>query len=264
MNRELEVAQTAAKEAGKIVLQYYKSDYEIKDKGFPLFSFARNPVTSADYASNDYLKNILLSEFPDYGWFSEETADSPNRLTKERVWIVDPLDGTIEFIEGIPQFVISIALVEGHLPILGVLLNPVSGEIFTAAKEKGSTLNGELIQCSSKTNPGEMVVANSRSETRNGLWKPYKHIFSELKPVGSVAYKLGFTAAGKVDVFASLRPKNEWDICAGHCLINEAGGRLIDLKGQDVTYNKKNPRISPGLIAGNPLAVDQMLDILKK
>ena len=153
MNRELEVSQTAAKEAGNIVLQYYQSDYEVKDKSFSPGHVIRNPVTTADHASNDCLKNFLTSEFPDYGWLSEETTDSHDRITKKRVWIVDPLDGTKEFIEGIPQFVISIALVEDHLPILGVLLNPVTGEMFSASRGEGSTLNGERIHCSVKAEP---------------------------------------------------------------------------------------------------------------
>lgn len=257
MNVELEVAKTAAREAGAIICTYYKSDYKVRNKGY------HNPVTTADHASNDHLKSVLLSEFPDYGWFSEETVDSPDRLRKERVWIIDPIDGTKEFIEGIPHFVVSIALVEDHVPVLGVLYNPVTCETFTAVKGGGSKLNGEPVRCSSETEPGKMSVANSRSETRRGMWKRYKDSFSELRPVGSVAYKLGLTAAGIVDIFASLRPKNEWDICAGHCLIREAGGKLVNLNGQEVTYNNKNARISPGLVAGNPVAVDNTMSVLK-
>jgi len=109
----------------------------------------------------------------------------------------------------------------------------------------------------------DMVILNSRSETRRGLWKPFDGTFGELKEVGSVAYKLGLTAAGKADIFASLRPKNEWDICAGNCIINEAGGILIDLHGNPRQYNLEKTLIEPGLIAGHVEAVDKTFEVLK-
>ena len=189
--------------------------------------------------------------------------DSHKRLKKERVWIVDPLDGTKEFIEGVPHFVVSVSLVENGIPIVGVLYNPVTAETFTAAKGEGAFLNGKSILCTAKENVSEMVILNSRSETRRGLWKSYGNTFGELKAIGSVAYKLGLTAAGQADIFASLRPKNEWDICAGNCIINEAGGKLIDLNGNRVVFNREKTLIEPGLIAGNIDAVDKTFEVLK-
>ena len=256
MKSDLIVAKGAAIEAGELILNYYKADYEIKDKGY------HNPVTTADYAADTRLREILTEARPEYGWLSEETVDSPERLTKKRVWVVDPLDGTKEFIEGVPHFVVSIALVENGTPIVGVLYNPVTGEMFSAAQGEGSQLDGESIQCTTKDDVGEMVILNSRSETRRGLWDPYLETFGELRAIGSVAYKLGLTAAGKADIFASLRPKNEWDICAGNCIINEAGGKLIDLKGNHVSFNQERTLIEPGLIAGDIDAVDKTFNIL--
>tara|TARA_S200000501_G_scaffold8750_1_gene7863 strand:+ start:85106 stop:85882 length:777 start_codon:yes stop_codon:yes gene_type:complete len=254
---DLNIAQNAAIEAGAIILNYYKSDYQIKHKGY------HNPVTTADFESNKKLKEILLGERPDYGWLSEETVDSPHRLNKEKVWIVDPIDGTKEFIEGVPNFVVSIGLVDCGKPIIGVLYNPVTNEIFTAIKGFGSFLNNKPVRCRAKENLKEMVILNSRSETDKGLWKEFKNIFGELKPIGSVAYKLGLTAAGRADVFASLRPKNEWDICAGDCIINEAGGKLIDLNGEERKYNQRNTLLTPGIIAGKDQAVDKIFKVLK-
>ena len=106
-----------------------------------------------------------------------------------------------------------------------------------------------------------MVILNSRSETRRGLWEPYKKYFKELKPIGSVAYKMGLTAIGKADIFATLRPKNEWDICAGTCLINEAGGKVINLNGKEITFNNQKTLIEPGLIAGYNLSVEKTYKI---
>ena len=257
MDRDLDLATKAAIEAGKVILKYYNSEYEVREKSY------HNPVTTADHASNEVLKKILLNERSNYGWLSEETADSPDRLTKEYVWVVDPIDGTKEFIEGVPNFVVSIGLVQNENPILGVLFNPVTKEIFTGIKDSGAYLNGKKIQCNKVLNISDMVILNSRSETKRGLWDPFNNIFGSLKAVGSVAYKLGLTAAGKSDIFASLRPKNEWDICAGNCIINEAGGKLIDLNGKERKYNQLNTLITPGLIAGDKSAVDKTLNILK-
>ena len=264
MKHEHEVAKHAALEVGKILLNIYTTDYKIDDKGTsPMYS-GLNPVTDADRASDEYLKTILTSEFPRYGWFSEETKDSPERLLKDRVWIVDPLDGTKEYIEKVPMWVVSIALVENKVPVLGILYNPVKEELFSAVKGEGANLNGERVACSTKTDPSEMVILNSRTETRDGLWLPYKDEFKKLKGVGSVAYKLGLAGAGKADIFATLRPKNEWDICAGHCIVNEAGGKMIDLNGAEVTYNNENTLITQGLVEGNPQAVDNTFDILTR
>ena len=251
MNSNLNLAKEAAIEAGSIIMKYYQKDYDVHQKSY------HNPVTTADKEADEKIKEILLSNNSDYGWLSEETVDSKERLSKKYIWVVDPLDGTKEFIEGIPNFVVSIALVEDNKPILGVLYNPVTGEIFSAAKNCGSFLNGDPISCSTKSNLNQMVILNSRSETNRGLWNSYTNIFKELKPIGSVAYKLGLTAAGKGDIFATLRPKNEWDICAGTCIINESGGKVIYLNGNDITFNKEKTLIEPGLIAGEVSSVNK-------
>lgn len=245
MNKELKSAIEAAREAGSIIMQYYKSKYEIRDKSY------HNPVTTADHAADKYLRETLTEAYPEYGWLSEETVDTQERLNCGRVWVVDPLDGTKEFIEGVPHFVVSVALVEDGEPVVGVLYNPASNELFTAAKADGAFLDGERLSCSAETDFNEMVILNSRSETRRGLWEQYSTDFKEQRAVGSVAYKLGLTSAGRADIFASLRPKNEWDICAGHCILREAGGEIVTLEGEPITYNNEKTLITPGLIASN-------------
>ena len=258
MDNDLKLAINASLKAGEIIMQYYCDDYEIKEKGY------HNPVTTADNEADTYLKSTLMSARPQYGWLSEETVDSKNRLNKEKVWIVDPLDGTKEFIEGVPQFVVSIALVEKGIPIIGVLHNPVTKETFHAAKGGGAYLDQGQYRCSIKDSTRDMVILNSRSETRRGLWEPYKKHFKELQPIGSVAYKMGLTAIGKADIFATLRPKNEWDVCAGTCLINEAGGKVINLNGKEITFNNQKTLIEPGLIAGYNLSVEKTYKIFNE
>ena len=258
MNSDYKLAIEASIEAGKIIMKYYLNEYEIKEKSY------QNPVTTADREADFYLKSVLTKARPNYGWLSEETADTSNRLDKEMVWIVDPLDGTKEFIEGIPHFVVSVALVKNGEPIIGVLHNPVTKDIFHAIKGNGTFLNDKVHNCTIKDSTLDMVILNSRSETSKGLWEPYKLQFKELKPMGSVAYKMGLTAVGDADIFATLRPKNEWDICAGTCLINESGGKVIDLNGEALTFNNKKTLIEPGLIAGNQSSVEKTYKIFNE
>ena len=258
MKSELKSAIDAAKEAGSIIMQYYKSKYEIRDKSY------HNPVTTADNAADKYLRETLTKAYPDYGWLSEETVDSAERLQNSRAWVVDPLDGTKEFIEGVDHFVVSVGLVENGEPIVGVLYNPASKEIFTASRGNGAFLDGVKISCSSLENFKEMVILNSRSETRNRLWEPYSNDFKEQRAIGSVAYKLGLTSAAQADIFASLRPKNEWDVCAGHCIIREAGGEMVTLDGKPITYNNEKTLITPGIIASRKEILEETVELFKK
>jgi len=257
MKNELKSAIDAAKEAGSIIMQYYKSKYEIRDKSY------HNPVTTADNAADKFLRETLTKAYPDYGWLSEETVDSKRRLKKDRTWVVDPLDGTKEFIEGVDHFVVSVGLVENGEPIIGVLYNPASKELFTASEGDGAYLDGERLNCSNLNDFKKMVILNSRSETRNGLWEPYATTFKEQRPIGSVAYKLGLTSAGRADVFASLRPKNEWDVCAGHCIMREAGGEMVTLDGEPITYNNEKTLITPGIIAVRKEILQETIDLFQ-
>ena len=164
MDNDLKLAINASLKAGEIIMQYYCDDYEIKEKGY------HNPVTTADNEADSYLKSTLMSARPQYGWLSEETVDSKERLHKERVWIVDPLDGTKEFIEGVPQFVVSLALVEKGIPIIGVLHNPVTKETFHAAKGEGAYLDEDQYRCSIKDSTTDMsfLIVDQRLEEACG------------------------------------------------------------------------------------------------
>ena len=251
----LALAKKAAKKAGSVAMSFFQtSKYKIKDKSF------NNPVTTADHQANKVIKDILFQSNSSYGWLSEETVDSDDRLANDYVWIVDPIDGTKEFIEGVPQFSISIALAHLGEPIIGVIYNPSTNELFSASKNMGSFYNGERVKCLDQNK--ESIALVSRSEVKRGLWDEYKNNFKDLRPIGSVAYKLGLIGAGKGDIFATLRPKNEWDICAGHCIINESGGSLFDLHGKLIKYNQKKTLIQPGLIAGSKNKVKSLLKII--
>lgn len=255
MKNEFNAGVEAAKVAGEIIMGYYHDSYEIQEKGY------HNPVTTADHEADKYLRETLTAAFPEYGWLSEETVDSKDRLNSKRCWVVDPLDGTKEFIEGVPQFVVSVALVEDGSPIIGILYNPATKDLFTAIHGQGASFNGKSISCSNETDLKKVTILNSRSETRRGLWEPFKDTFGELKAIGSVAFKLGLTASAQADFFATLRPKNEWDVCAGHCIVNEAGGDLVKLDGSVLKYNQPVTLFKPGLMAGRQELIEKALKI---
>ena len=218
------------------------------------------PVTNADLEVNKMLTDKIEKLTPNIPIVSEETVDLSKKNNFKTFWLLDPIDGTKEFIEGVPQFSISIALAHLGEPIIGVIYNPSTNELFSASKNMGSFYNGERVKCLDQNK--ESIALVSRSEVKRGLWDEYKNNFKDLRPIGSVAYKLGLIGAGKGDIFVTLRPKNEWDICAGHCIINESGGVLFDLQGKLIKYNQKKTLIQPGLIAGSKNKVKSLLKII--
>jgi len=253
-----DLAAEAATLAGDVLLKYYKNAYEIKDKSY------HNPVTTADHEADAFLKEFLCSQTPDFGWLSEETVDSEDRLGKEFVWIVDPLDGTKEFIEGVPHFVVSIGLVQNGKPVVGVLYNPVREELIRTSASGDVWFNDEKTTLVPTPELQAVSCLNSRSETRRGLWEPWKDEFRELIPIGSVAYKLGLVASGREEFFVTLRPKNEWDICAGHALLLANGGNMKANTGQEITYNNRHTIVKPGMTGGNPQLVDAFVKRFKE
>jgi myo-inositol-1(or 4)-monophosphatase len=252
--RELEIALQAARAAGAIVMKYYQNSYHVRDKS------PNNPVTTADFAANDCIREIIHSAFPDDGWLSEETKDSPERLAKSRVWVIDPIDGTEEFIEGKPEFAISIAFVVDSAPVVGALYNPAADELYYAQADGGAFCNGALVHCSSRQSLSTAAMLVSQSEQRKGLLDGLTPLVAEIHYAGGVACKLARLAAGRSDLYVTLRPKNEWDFCAGDLILREAGGVLWNRTGQPMRYNKPTVRQAGGLFAGNPALVRRILD----
>ena len=168
----------------------------------------RGPVTDADLVVNQVLRKVLVQDGD--GWLSEENVDDFHRLRKNRVWVVDPLDGTREFLEGVPEWCVSIGLVENGRAIAGGICNPVTGEVFLGSLETGLTYNGKKVWASEKRDLAGAVVLASRTEVKRGEWEPFQDRTLVIRPVGSVAYKLALVAAGLADATWNLNPKNEW------------------------------------------------------
>jgi myo-inositol-1(or 4)-monophosphatase len=243
---ELALAKKAARAAGDILRSHWhRGGYEIGSKGHD------NPVTQADLEADRALKKILHDPFPDYGWLSEETADNDARLACRRVWIVDPLDGTKDFIKGIPEFVVAIALVEDGTPVLGVTYNPIRREMFWAARGAGCHLGARRVRVTRTRALRRAKVLASRSETGRGEWEAFLGKLNAI-PMGSVAYKLALVAGGKADATFTRSPKSEWDVASGAALIVEAGGTVTDIGGNPVRFNQKQVKLE-GFIADNTL-----------
>lgn len=204
-------------------------------------------MTAADLAVNEVLRRLLPQEGE--GWLSEETADSPERLEYGRVWIVDPLDGTREFVDGIPEWCISVGLVEGGEPVAGGIHVPSRGMTVVGSVETGVTLNGEPRECTGRESLAGAVVLASRSEWKRGEWDRYAQAPFEVRPCGSVAYKLAQVAVGLADATWTLVPKHEWDVAAGAALVKASGGEVLHADGTSPRFNQPETKL-PNFLAG--------------
>jgi len=214
-----------------------------------------DPVTEADTTVDTLLREFLPRNGD--GWLSEETRDDHVRLERRRVWVVDPLDGTREFVTGIPEWCVSIGLVVDGEPVAGGICNPVTGETIVGARGLGVTLNGRPAGVSARpTLEGAKVVA-SRSEVKRGEWTGYREDLFEIRPMGSVAYKLGLVAAGLVDATWTLTPKHEWDVAAGVALVLAAGGAIVTGAPEETRFNRPKPLLTR-LLAANPALIPEI------
>ena len=229
-----------AAEAGALIQKIRTEGFETSSKG------PAGPVTRADREADDLLKQELNKLVP-VGWLSEETADDRDRLAHDRVWVVDPLDGTKEFIKGLPEYSVAVALVERGKPVLGVVHNPATCDTFAAARRLGARRNGKPI----RVREGNRLLA-SRSETASGEFEQFVSAW-EVEPVGSIQFKLALVAAGEAAVTLSRGPKHEWDVCAGALIVQEAGGIATDVFGERLRFNQPLPKVR-GILAAAPAA----------
>jgi myo-inositol-1(or 4)-monophosphatase len=224
------------------------------------YKVGHDPVTEADRALDAVLRKELLREGE--GWLSEESVDDPIRLQRSRVWVVDPLDGTREFVKGIPEFCVSIGFVENGRPVAGGIYNPATDETFLGSIDSGVTYNGNPAQASQRRTLDGALVLASRSEVNRGEWKPFADAPFKIRAMGSVAYKLALVSAGLADITFTLTPKNEWDVVAGAALVLSGGGFVGTLDSGTLTANNRDPLIS-GLLASGPNLKGALLSIVE-
>jgi myo-inositol-1(or 4)-monophosphatase len=243
---ELETAERAATQAGAAIMGLFKGKYDVQEKS------RNNPVTSADLEANRIIREIIQRMFPTDGWLSEEDKDSGERLQASRVWVIDPIDGTKEFIEGVPQFAVSIAFVEHGRPKAAVVFNPAKNRLYKAAAGYGAFLNDQRIRVTpcQAIDGARLLVSRSEPQRKFQVFVDR----CEIKPVGSIAYRLAKVAAGDGDGTLTFRSIHEWDICAGVLMVEEAGGKVVDGSGKVLRFNQREPRHHGVVAAHAPLS----------
>lgn len=244
MQAELDTARAVALEAGELLLAHRRAGFVVEHKSGP-----DDPVTIADREASALILSRLQAAFPDDGLLSEEETDNPERLAHERVWIVDPIDGTREYTEGSPDYCVSIGLAVRGQAALGVLYAPDTGELWCGGPGLGVTKNGVPVQAAERQ---DYIISASETEYRVELSRLG---WTNLKPSGSTALKLARISSYETDATFTMAPRAEWDLCGGDALIQGMGGVVQRRDGQPIRYNSRWPQIEQGFIAGRLEAV---------
>lgn len=220
------------------------------------------PVTDVEREVNELLFRMLVQNGE--GWLSEESTDSEERLRCSRIWLVDPLDGTAEYLTQIPEWCISIALMEEDQLVAGGIYNPLTEELFYGSRETGVLCrNGSAPRFEADTDlPSEPLVLASRNEVQRGEWERFCRESFRMRPMGSVAYKLALVAAGKADATWTLVPKHEWDVAGGVALLLAAQGHVLTSDGVPPSFNNRNP-LFPGLIGFSATGIERLRPFLE-
>ncbi len=234
----------AVTEAGAMALDYFRRDLKASRKQ------DGSEVSEADLAVDAALKHRLMQARPSYGWLSEESEDDHARLDRRAVWMVDPIDGTNAFLRHVPEWTVSVALVEDGLPAIGMVFNPATQEFFHAVRGQGAYLNDRPIKVSERAAIEGAHIIASGGLFKKRIWKePWPGV--ESRWVNSVAYRLALVGAGVADATLSLSAKSEWDLAAGVLVVEEAGGTVTDHRGQSFLFNAPVPKFS-SLVAAPP------------
>jgi 3'(2'), 5'-bisphosphate nucleotidase len=264
MEKELEAARELARDAGLILLEFYAKDTQVHWKGLD------DPVTAADQAANEMLARELSRRFPDDAVLTEELPDDLARLEKDRVWMVDPMDGTKQFIERIGEFAVMIGLaIEGEAK-LGVVYNPTADRMYYAApgagafvEEKWST---KRLRVAPVSDSSRMVMAMSRSHPSRKVYGVgeklgvSKHIQS-----GSVGLKFGLIAEGRAHLYVNTTSRtSQWDTCAPEAILREAGGMVTDCDGETLRYNRAEIHNMRGVVASDGTIHDRALEAISE
>lgn len=235
----------AAREAGRIAERYWGQSPETWEK-----PDGAGPVTEADLAVDRMLHAELLGARPDYGWLSEETADTPERLSRTRVFVVDPIDGTRSFMAGHRTFAHALSVVENGRVVAGVVYLPLRDKLYAAALGEGATLNDAPLTVSGRETTNGASVLASRPNFDPVHWGGTAPAMSRHFR-SSLAYRLALTGEGRFDAMLTLRASWEWDIAAGCLIVTEAGGTATDRNGAPLTFNSPQAQ-TPGVLAANP------------
>jgi 3'(2'), 5'-bisphosphate nucleotidase len=262
-DRELDLAVGLARSAGAAILDLYNKPIEVLQK---LDIDVHEPVTLADRIANDLIVEALQQHFPDDGILAEESADTARRLSKRRVWMVDPLDGTNGFIDRNGDFAVQIGLAEDGQAVLGVVYQPWTGLLYRAVRGRGAWVEHPAIspaqaQVSDLAELSQMRLAASRSHRSPRMDKVVKALgVKQEVQRGSVGVKIGLIIEQLCDLYVHLSPRTkQWDTCAPQIILTEAGGAFSDLFGNPISYNAADVQNRNGLVATNGVAHQEII-----
>lgn len=209
-----------------------------------------SPVTEADLAVNRYLSEQLRTARPDYAWLSEENEDDRSRFTAKRVFVVDPIDGTLAFVKRRPHFTVSVAVLEGQSPVAAAVYNPITDEFYSATAGGGARLNGAPIHVSAQATLEGCRVLASKATLNSPRWDAWPAMHVE-NP-NSIAYRLALVAAGRFDAAITMAAIHDWDLAAADLILTEAGGVISSIEGVTPQYNRESVA-QPSVLAAGPV-----------
>ncbi len=251
---DLDLIRAAALAAGERALTLRELGLDVTYKS------DKSPVSNADLAVDAQLRQDLTAQRPAYGWLSEETADDAERLSRQRVFVVDPIDGTRAYVRGKAWWAVSVAVVENGRPLAGVVFAPDRNEVFEAVAGQGARLNGAPIRANDRDRLEDCaMLADSAMFTHPDWREPWPPMRVESR--NSIAYRLCSVARGEFDAALALSPKSEWDLAASALIAAEAGCKVTDDRGHGLAYNRVVTS-SPGLVCAGPTLHQLILDRL--
>jgi 3'(2'), 5'-bisphosphate nucleotidase len=266
-HRELQVALRLAREAGAAILEYYDKPLQVERKVDA--DEYTEPVTQADRAANELIVSALKREFPDDGILAEESVDTERRLSKRRVWMIDPLDGTNGFIARDGDFAVQIGLAVEGRSVVGVVYQPLTDVLYRAVEGAGAWVEragfeAERALVSKATDVGQMRLAASRNHRSPRMDRVVRALgIREEVQRGSVGIKVGLIIERQCDVYIHLSPRTkQWDTCAPEIILREAGGQMTDLFGEPLGYNDRDVQNRNGLVASNGAAHARIIEEL--
>jgi myo-inositol-1(or 4)-monophosphatase len=250
---DLALLQSTVREAGEIALGFFRGGNRVWMKD------GNSPVSEADIAVDNHLRETLTAARPAYGWLSEETEADASRLERDLVFVVDPIDGTRGFIEGNPHWCICAAIVSAGRPVAGVVHCPALGRSFAAATGKGAQINGMPIVPDAE---GGILRLTGSRRLNDELNRLYPGRFTILPYVPSLAYRLVLVATGEIDGAFARSGSHDWDLAAAEVILSEAGGTMTSERGEMLAYNGTHSR-NPALVAAGPGRHAALLDLAK-
>jgi len=253
---DLALLELTVREAGEIARRFYGGEFKRWSKA------QGSPVTEADLAVDRFLNEHLRLARPDYGWLAEETDDDAERLQRENVFIVDPIDGTVAFLKNKPHFTICAAVVHAGRPVAGVVYNPITEECFTASKGAGAKCNGQTIHVSAHDEIEGCRMLSDKAMLAHEAWNTPPNIPwppMEVETRSSIAYRMALVANGSFDAMLALSAKRDWDLAAADIIVTEAGGVATTHEGVIPTYNRPDA-LQPSIIAAAPKLHAKLLE----